>query len=207
MGFFSEFFNVLKTTFKAFFGDPDTKRILETGKRAEAKILSLNESGAGYVTVNEQPYVKLELEIFPEEGGASYKTTLATIISRLAVPQFQPDNVIYVKIDPKDPKKVVFDTTRASNDLPVVGNKENVIKEGGPKGFAEVLGIEKTDKIKDGTPVYMVKFEITGEKIDTYKFEKEIPLPDYAFKFFIVGKKFKCRVDPDDKTKVDMEVR
>lgn len=207
MAFFSNFFTTMGNSFKAFFGDSNKDRILKTGKRAEAKILSVSESKVGYVTVNEQPYVVLELEIFPEEGGPSFKTELQTVIPRLLVPVFQVGNVIYVKIDPEDSKKVVLDTTRAQNDLPVVGNKDEQIGEGGPKGLAEVLGIEKTDKNKNGIHVYLVNLKITGEGIETYTFKKEIPLPEYAFKFFIVGKKFTCKVDPIDKTKVDMDVK
>lgn len=187
------------------FGDPDQKRILSTGRKAMAKIVSLDESGMGYVTVNDQPYAKLTLEVH-DGSKAPYQTTLSTIIPRLQVPQFQPGTMLNILIDPNDPLKVVFDTTGTAEAMPSVGNTEQPDIVDGKKAMAEVLELRKTDKMKNGNTVYVAKLEITGEGIAKYAFDKEIPLPQFALAYFTVGRKYDCTVDRNDKTKVMMNI-
>lgn len=205
MASITEFFKTLFAPFKLFFGDPDRDRILRDGRSAVATIVNLGESGIGTMTVNDQPYVKMELEIY-EEGKPKYNTTLSTVIPRLAVPQFQPGATIKVKIDPLDPMKVVFDTSPTAIDKPAVGNTDQTPIKDGKHGMAEVMGIAKTDKTKNGNPVYKLTLKITGEKIETYTFDKEVPLPDFAIAKFTVGKTYSAVIDSEDKTKVVMDI-
>lgn len=200
MGYFSNLFASLGTTFKAFFGDSEQKRVLETGKSAVAKVIKLSESGAGYMTVNDQPLVVVELEVYPE-GEEPFKASIRTIISRLETSLFQPGNMFYVKYDPQDKTKVFFDNTDDPKPKNVVGNVTEDFTPG-KSGVAEILGIEKTDRKKDGNQLYKFILEISGDEIEKYSFSKEIPLPEYSLSYFQVGKKYNCVVDKNDKTKV-----
>jgi hypothetical protein len=83
------------------------KRI-ETGRKAEAVVLEIGESNLGTATLNEQPYVKLKLEINDPERNP-YIVSIESIIPRLSIPSFQPGCRIHVLIDPNDPDKVVID--------------------------------------------------------------------------------------------------
>lgn len=92
-----------------FKGSSDRERILKEGKSAKAKIIKLDESGEAVVTVNDQPFVDLTLEIY-DGDKKPYQAKIQTILSRLAIPQFQPGNMLRVKIDKKNPQNVVIDT-------------------------------------------------------------------------------------------------
>ena len=84
------------------------RRILATGRPATAIVVSLGEnSGGGVVTVNDQPYLNLILEV--RDGiRPPYRVSMDLIIPRTAVPQFQPGAVIPVTVDPDDPQGVVI---------------------------------------------------------------------------------------------------
>jgi len=83
------------------------KRV-ETGRKAEAVVLAIDESSLGTATVNEQPYVNLKLEIH-DPARKPYVVSMESIIPRLSIPSFQPGCRISVLIDPNDPDKVVID--------------------------------------------------------------------------------------------------
>lgn len=85
-----------------------TKRILKYGRPAMATVKSIGESSqGGVITVNDQPYLNLLLEV-NDGTRAPYEVSLDTIIPRAVVPQFQPGAVIAVKVDPNDPRKVAI---------------------------------------------------------------------------------------------------
>jgi len=92
-----------------FGGGPTERRIRASGRPARATIIAVGENaGGGVVTVNDQPYLNLVLRV--EDGmRAAYETSVDAIIPRTAVPQFQPGAVVPVKVDPKDPKRVVLE--------------------------------------------------------------------------------------------------
>jgi hypothetical protein len=61
------------------------------------------------MTVNNDPVIGLRVEVTPE-GRAPYNATIKkALISRLDVPQFQPERVIPVRVDPTDPQRVAID--------------------------------------------------------------------------------------------------
>lgn len=81
------------------------RRILRTGEPGKAKVLRMFETG---VTVNNNPMVKLELEVTPQRG-ATYVTMTRVIVSRLNPMMYGPGSVVSVKIDINDPQQVVID--------------------------------------------------------------------------------------------------
>jgi hypothetical protein len=78
------------------------------GRKAEAVVLAIDESSLGTATVNEQPYVKLKLEI-QDPARKPYVVSIESVIPRLALPSFQPGSRIPVLLDQNDPDKVVID--------------------------------------------------------------------------------------------------
>ena len=71
------------------------------------KLRSFAAAAAG-VTVNNQPYLNLTLEV--DDGSrAPYVVSFDTVIPRAAVPRFQPDALIRLKVDPNDTQQVVID--------------------------------------------------------------------------------------------------
>lgn len=81
------------------------RRILRIGEPGTARVLRMFETG---VSVNNNPMVKLELEVTPQRG-ATYITMTRVIVSRLNPMMYGPGSVVSVKIDPNDPTQVVID--------------------------------------------------------------------------------------------------
>ena len=88
------------------------KRLLQTGQRAKARILSIAETG---VRVNNSPQVKLGLEIAPESGyPPPYQTEARMLISIVQIPQFQPGAKLIVRFNPQNPAEVAIEGTDLS---------------------------------------------------------------------------------------------
>jgi hypothetical protein len=83
-------------------------QLLQTGKSARAKVLSLGESGAGIVTVNDQPLLSLTLEV-SDGYGTPYQVAIETIVPRYAIPQVQPGSIIAVRVDPLNPQNIAIE--------------------------------------------------------------------------------------------------
>lgn len=81
------------------------RRILKNGEPGSARVLRMFETG---VTVNNNPMVKLEVEVTPARGS-TYITMTKVLVSRLNPMMYGPGTVVAVKIDPKDQMQVVID--------------------------------------------------------------------------------------------------
>lgn len=84
----------------------DNERVLAEGRPAKAVVKTLSESSLGAtVTVNDQPYLNLTLEI--HDGFSDpYVVSFDAVVPRTEVPRIQPGAEISVKIDERDSKKV-----------------------------------------------------------------------------------------------------
>jgi len=96
-----------------FFGNgSEAKRILETGRSANATLIAVNEnSQGGMLTINDQPYLNLKLAIDDGKNPA-YEVSFDSIVPRTILPQLTPGAKLKVKIDPQNPQKIVLDQTR-----------------------------------------------------------------------------------------------
>lgn len=103
----------IKPMLSFFGGSPTERRIRATGRPAQGKILNLTEnSGGGVVTINNEPYLNLTLEV--DDGSrAPYVVSFDAVIPRAAEPKFQPGALIRLKVDPEDSQKVVIDWSGA----------------------------------------------------------------------------------------------
>jgi hypothetical protein len=99
---------ILMPVFGIFKGMSDRAKLRAVGVPGQAIVRSIGESGAGTVTVNDQPLLSLTLEV--NDGyGTPYLVSFETIVPRYAVPQVQPGDTIPIKIDPNDPQRVAVD--------------------------------------------------------------------------------------------------
>ncbi len=80
------------------------RELLATGESAPATIVNLWDTGT---SVNDNPLVGLLLEVHPANRPA-YQVQTTLLISRLAIPQYQPGGTLEVKVDPRNPQKVAI---------------------------------------------------------------------------------------------------
>ena len=90
-------------------GVADTKALQETGVAAEATIVRIWDTG---MTVNDDPVIGMEVEVYPAEGEHWRATIPKSLISRLDIPRFQPGQIVHVRFDPQDRSRVGLDEYR-----------------------------------------------------------------------------------------------
>jgi hypothetical protein len=91
------------------FGNKKKKeRILTDGISAQAVVIDVADTG---VTINDNPRVKLTLQVQPE-GDAPFEATKKVTVSRVEIPR--PGDKYFVRYDPADPSEVEFDTAKMS---------------------------------------------------------------------------------------------
>lgn len=212
-------FTVFKSfggAFKAMFGSKEQKFIQKHGIAARGTVQALGESSqGGTITINDQPYLNLQLEI--DDGSNSpYLVSFDTIIPRSAIPQFQPGAVIPVLVHPEDPMKVIIDWQGAGasrSQAPSYGAKrssvdQRLIDEQGIDGRATLVSIEPTGRSEDYNPVVAITYDVDPDDGEPYSFTKETPFPTKVIQMMQarVGKTFPCRIHPTDGTKLTVHI-
>jgi hypothetical protein len=81
------------------------RQLLATGTRAQARIVSIQETG---VRINEQPEVLFTLDVQPD-GRPGFRAQCRATISVLMAPRVQPGMTTTVRYDPQDPTKVAIE--------------------------------------------------------------------------------------------------
>jgi hypothetical protein len=84
-------------------GMQDQQRLMQEGRTGQATIRSISDTGK---TLNENPEVEFDLEV--KLDGFTYDVTHRQIVSRIAIPQFQPGATVPVHVDPEDQSKLVI---------------------------------------------------------------------------------------------------
>ncbi len=84
-----------------------SKRLQKEGLDGKALIKEVRDTG---VTVNNSPQVKLIVDV-KNYLGQTYSTTIRVLVSRINPFVYQPGMTIPVKIDPKNEKNVVINTS------------------------------------------------------------------------------------------------
>lgn len=82
------------------------EKILKNGLAAKAKILKIVDNS---IYVNGQPVFKITLEVTSPSQGV-YEVTKDFLVPHMDLALMQPGTIVNVKIDPNNPKNVVFDT-------------------------------------------------------------------------------------------------
>lgn len=70
--------------------------------------MEIGESRLGTATINDQPFVRLKLEIH-HQNEKPYVVSIESVIPRLSIQDFQPGCKTPVLIDSNDPGKVEID--------------------------------------------------------------------------------------------------
>ena len=86
------------------------KQLLATGETAQATVVQMWDTG---VTINDNPRVGLLLEVRPANRPA-YQVKTAQVVSRLQTSMYQPGQMLEVKIDPADQKKIAITAVLSS---------------------------------------------------------------------------------------------
>ena|SRR5262245_21150651 len=85
----------------------ESRKLLQTGSPARAKILALADTG---VRLNDNPQVLLTLEVTPDGGfQGPYQAQTKAVISFVHLPQYQPGARLRVKFDPQNPANVAVE--------------------------------------------------------------------------------------------------
>ena len=198
------------------------KEIQANGRPASAILVEIGEnSGGGTITINDQPYLNLKLQI--DDGHSQpYEVSFDTVVPRSAMPQFQPGAMFPVRVDNNDPQTVVYDpegATRvravaASDGFPTVGGEgwteadRVLLEQEGKDGMVKVLGVEDTGRSEDLEPVVNMTYEAYLPGEEPYTFSKELAMPTKIAQNAktVVGKTFPARVHPYDGTKMRVDI-
>jgi len=219
VGTFGIIFYTLKNVRKGSIGG--NKKIMKYGRPARAKILSIGEGGAGksdigVVTVNDQPVVRLNVEVY-DGNKPPYQTSIKRIIPRLQVPQLQAGAMIAIKIDPNNPQEIEIDPE--GEGLKGYENRQNysesghsqedseLIKKEGIDGEAEVLKVEDTGESKNMMPIVKITYQITRPDVGPYKILSKVPMATEHIELIksYIGQKIPAKIHPRDKNKVAMD--
>lgn len=87
-------------------GESQARALRQTGLPAPATILRIWDTG---ITLNDDPVIGMEVEVRPEEGDPFRAVIPKSLISRIAIPQFQPGKKVAVRFDPQDTSQVALD--------------------------------------------------------------------------------------------------
>ena len=79
---------------------------LKDGTPAQATILRIWDTG---ITVNEDPVIGMDVQVYPEDGEPWRATIPKSLISRLDIPRIQPGQIVPVRFDPQNPQRVALD--------------------------------------------------------------------------------------------------
>ncbi|MFI5166159.1 MAG: PDZ domain-containing protein [Thermoanaerobaculales bacterium] len=101
------------------FGGGMSPDLRQNGVSAPAKILEIWDTGW---TINDDPVIGMKVEVQPADRPVFEATIKKTTVSRIAVSQFQPGNIIPVRFDPKDPTVVAVDFEGAERPTSSSGN-------------------------------------------------------------------------------------
>jgi hypothetical protein len=197
------------------------KKIIKHGRPARAKIISMGEGGMGkndrgIATINDQPVVRLELEVY--DGDKSpYQASIKRIIPRLQVPQLQIGAMIAIKINPNNSQEIEIDPEGEGlkgfenrQDYNEAGSNladSELIRKEGKDGEAEVLEVRDTGESKDMMPIVEITYQITGSSIEPYKLLSKVSMATEHIELIksYIGQKIPAKIHPNNKNKVAMD--
>ena len=94
------------SSFITSIGGGPTEELVANGVAAQAEIVEIWDTGW---TINDNPVIGMKVLVQPGDRPAYEATIEKTTVSRIAIPQFQPGNVIPVLVDPQNPSLVAVD--------------------------------------------------------------------------------------------------
>jgi hypothetical protein len=181
------------------------KKILADGISARAVVINVADTG---MTVNDNPRVKLTLQVQPE-GDAPFEATKKVTVSRVAIPSV--GDSYYVRYDPANPSEVEFDQEKmqaanaaarseiaqaAAAAVPddlmttgILGRGSCVAVEKNPAGSLVDCVVTAGVRLVDGTPSYRAQCRVSLT-------------PENAEKLVPQQTLFTVRADPNDHSRI-----
>jgi hypothetical protein len=181
------------------------KKILSEGVQARAVVINVQDTG---MTINDNPRVKLTLQVQPE-GAVPFEATKKSTVSRVAIPRVGDEYV--VRYDPSDTSTVEFDTAAAAqvnqaaesalaqaaaaqvpSDLAangILGRGACVDVQQTPTGQLVSCMVTVGVRLVDGTPSYKTTCQISLS-------------PDNAAKLIPHQTLFTVRADPNNHSRI-----
>ncbi len=120
-----------------------SKQLLATGQTAQAAILRMWDTG---VTINDNPRIGMLLEVRPP-SGTPFQAEVKQTISRLQTSQYQPGQMLEVKYDPTDHKKVAITAILAGANM--MGGAAGMTGAGVMGGQANTAQLEASLRQQD----------------------------------------------------------
>jgi hypothetical protein len=120
------------------------KDILANGIQARATITNVQDTG---MTVNDNPRVKLTLQVTPD-GDMPFEATKKVTVSRIAIPRI--GDSMWVRYDPADPSAIEFDEAKNA-DAGAASRSAISISPGGVSvtGGATVIDARNVPGLRD----------------------------------------------------------
>jgi hypothetical protein len=194
-------------------------RIVKTGIRGTATILSLKETGT---RINNQPLVKMKLEV-TLPGSAPYTTDAKAVISYFHVSQFQPGAVVAVMADRQDKNKVIL---LREDDVP-----DNPLQNASAENMAELqLRLEEMQKenerisavgifskaivtkyvpmginVNGNNPLVTLEIQVLPDNSPAFAAMAKGVIMETSVHKYQPGKEIFIKYDPSDKTKTTVE--
>lgn len=193
-------------------------KLLKTGVSARALIKQVSDTG---VTVNNNPQIKLLLEVSPPMG-APYLVETKMIISRLQPGLYQPGMELAVKIDPNDKDKIAVDPTggaggggfsgstitqQEAEAMLVKLNDENTkLMAYGESARAIVTAYQWMGVYVNGNnPFVTLDVEVLPETRSSFKAKAKGVIAEQSVPKFQPGEEIYVKYDPNDTSKVTIE--
>jgi hypothetical protein len=192
------------------FGNKKKKQLLETGVSAQALVTNVADTG---MTINDNPRVKLTLQVQPE-GGAPFEVTKKLTVSRVAVPRI--GDSYWVRFDPADPTEVEIDAAKAQETNAVARTQlaeaaasavPDDLAQNGILGRGACVNVEKNPvgtlvdcvltvgvRLVDGTPSYQATCRVSLS-------------PENADRLIPHQTLFTVRADPNDKSRIALSLQ
>jgi hypothetical protein len=153
------------------------KKLLAEGIQARAVVINVQDTG---MTINDNPRVKLTLQVQPE-GEIPFEVTKKQTVSRVSIPRIGDEYI--VRYDPADPGDVEFDTAAATQANQVAEAKlaeaaasqvPSDLAASGILGRGACIDVQKTPvgqlldcamtigvRLVDGTPSYRASCRVS----------------------------------------------
>jgi hypothetical protein len=203
-----------------FRGLGGSKKILETGLPAQATILEVRDTG---VTVNNNPQIKLILQVTPSTG-IPYQAEVKLLISRLETYKYQPGMTLPVKYDPNDTSRVAIDfsgngssgqasapavnpaqTQQLQDMLVKIDNANQQLMQYGEEAKAIVMKyIPMGINVNGNNPAVTVELEVLPSSREPFKATAKGVIKDTSVPKYQPGCEIYVKFDPNDTSKVTM---
>ncbi len=148
-------------------GQAQDRRLLQTGAKASAQVLTVQATGASVsYGGHRQPQVALRVQVQPE-SGQPFQAQLVSYVSELQIPQIQPGAVLQVRYNPSQPAQMAIEafggsmpgTAAPAGAVPVPMTPVPMARQGFPKGAMIGLAI---GLIGMGIGLYVVMVNVGG---------------------------------------------